>query len=61
MGRWMNCKFQEEQEEFTMGVERCVINILVDKLLVDLLLKKIDYVFIFILIEGEGERERKII
>ncbi|KAL4339821.1 hypothetical protein GQ457_08G022890 [Hibiscus cannabinus] len=36
-GRWRNWRFQEEQEELAMGVERWVINILVDDLLVDLL------------------------
>ncbi|XVE73937.1 hypothetical protein DITRI_Ditri11bG0158800 [Diplodiscus trichospermus] len=34
-GRWCS-KFQEEQEELTMEVESCVVNILVDELLVDL-------------------------
>ncbi|GMI95779.1 TON1 Recruiting Motif 9 [Hibiscus trionum] len=36
-GRWRNCRFQEEQQELAMGVERWVVNILVDELLVDLL------------------------
>ncbi|KAK8498803.1 hypothetical protein V6N13_140169 [Hibiscus sabdariffa] len=36
-GRWRNCRFQEEREELAMGVERWVINILVDDILVDLL------------------------
>ncbi|KAE8664945.1 Sterol-4alpha-methyl oxidase 1-1 [Hibiscus syriacus] len=36
-GRWRNCKFQGEEEELAIGVERWVMNILVDELLVDLI------------------------
>ncbi|KAK8483747.1 hypothetical protein V6N13_132061 [Hibiscus sabdariffa] len=35
-GRWGKCRFNEEEEELAMGVERWVMNALVDELLVDL-------------------------
>lgn len=35
-GKWRD-RFQEEQEELAMGVERWVMNVLVDELLVDIL------------------------
>ncbi|GMI75873.1 TON1 Recruiting Motif 9 [Hibiscus trionum] len=35
-GGWRNCRFDEEEEELAMGVERWVMNTLVDELLVDL-------------------------
>ncbi|KAE8685102.1 Sterol-4alpha-methyl oxidase 1-1 [Hibiscus syriacus] len=37
-GRWRNCEFHEEQQGLAMGVERWMMNILVDELLVDLVL-----------------------